>query len=230
MDDVPAGPASPMLRRPSLSVVVPVRNGGRDFGRCLQRLRGSSLADFELIVVDDGSTDDSAVTAARAGADLAPTAHAARTRGGAQPGRSGRQSSQLVFFLDADVAVHRETLARALARFERDPSLCALFGSYDDQPTATGIVSQYRNLLHHFVHQQGVFVDEIRPAHTFWTGCGAIRRERLSRIWRFRPPALSPARNRRHRAGLPAHPHRPPDRARSRRSGHAHEAVDPRAR
>jgi glycosyltransferase involved in cell wall biosynthesis len=175
MDDVPAGPASPLLRRPSLSVVVPVRNGGRDFGRCLQRLRGSSLTDYELIVVDDGSTDDSAATATQAGATVlrlpSPRGPAAARNLGAQAA-----GSQLIFFLDADVAVHRETLARALVRFERDPSLSALFGSYDDQPAARGLVSQYRNLLHHFVHQQGTFMDEIRPAHTFWTGCGAIRR------------------------------------------------------
>ena len=106
MDDVPAGPASPMLRRPSLSVVVPVRNGGRDFGRCLQRLRGSSLADFELIVVDDGSTDDSAVTAARAGAQPCSNCPRRADPRGAKPGAQAA-SSQLVFFLDADVAVHR---------------------------------------------------------------------------------------------------------------------------
>jgi hypothetical protein len=83
----------------------------------------------------------------------------------------------LVFFLDADVAVHPHTLRLALGRFEADPGLSALFGSYDDRPAAAGIVSQYRNLLHHFVHQQGTFHDEIRPVHTFWTGCGTIRRE-----------------------------------------------------
>jgi glycosyltransferase involved in cell wall biosynthesis len=175
MDDVPAGPASPVLRRPSLSVVVPVRNGGRDFGHCLQRLRGSNMGNFELIVVDDGSTDDSAARALDAGATLLrlpfPRGPAAARNVGAQAASSG-----LIFFLDADVAVHRETLMRALVRFERDPLLSALFGSYDDSPAAPGLVSQYRNLLHHFVHQQGVFHDGVRRAHTFWTGCGAIRR------------------------------------------------------
>ena len=83
----------------------------------------------------------------------------------------------MIFFLDADVAVHSQTLGRALARFEADPGLTALFGSYDDQPAAPGFVSQYRNLLHHFVHQQGDFRDDVRPAHTFWTGCGTIRRD-----------------------------------------------------
>jgi GT2 family glycosyltransferase len=68
-------------------------------------------------------------------------------------------------------------LGLARARFEVDRKLAALFGSYDANPAAPGIVSQYRNLLHHFVHQQGTFEQGIRPAHTFWTGCGLIRRD-----------------------------------------------------
>jgi hypothetical protein len=134
------------------------------------------VTDFELIVVDDGSTDDSAELARQAGATVVrnptPSGPAAARNLGAQAA-----SSRLIFFLDADVAVHPETLGLALARFEADPGLTALFGSYDDQPEAAGFVSQYRNLLHHFVHQQGSFHKGIRPAHTFWTGCGMIRRD-----------------------------------------------------
>jgi glycosyltransferase involved in cell wall biosynthesis len=92
MDDVPAGPASAEPRRPSLSVVVPVRNGGRDFEHCLRRLRDSLLTDYELIVVDDGSTDDSAALARRAGAKVMhiPTPHgpAAARNLGAQAARA----------------------------------------------------------------------------------------------------------------------------------------------
>jgi len=47
-----------------------------------------------------------------------------------------------------------------------------VFGSYDAAPEAPGLVSQYRNLLHHFVHQSAR-----RDASTFWAGCGAIRRD-----------------------------------------------------
>ncbi len=68
-----------------------------------------------------------------------------------------------------------------------DPGLTALFGSYDDQPTAAGLPSQYRNLLHHFVHQRGVFEDDVRPVHTFWTGCGAIRRQAFLELGGFDP-------------------------------------------
>jgi glycosyltransferase involved in cell wall biosynthesis len=186
MDDVPAGPASPEPRRPRLSVVVPVHNGGPDFERCLRRLRDSDQDDFELIVVDDGSTDDSAALARSFGATV--VCHA-RPLGPAAARNLGAQaaSGPLIFFLDADVAVHRDTLSRAVARFEADAGLSALFGSYDDAPTAPGLVSQFRNLLHHYVHQQGEFVDDGRPARTFWTGCGAIRRDDFLALGGFDP-------------------------------------------
>jgi glycosyltransferase involved in cell wall biosynthesis len=186
MDDVPAGPASPGPRRPSLSVVIPVHNGGRDFEHCLRRLRDSLQAEDELIVVDDGSTDGSGALAESFGAVVVrnPTA-----QGPASARNTGARAARfpLIFFLDADVAVHPETLGRVVARFESDPGLTALFGSYDDRPTAPGLVSQFRNLLHHYVHQQGNFAAEARPARTFWTGCGAIRRQAFLDFGGFDP-------------------------------------------
>jgi glycosyltransferase involved in cell wall biosynthesis len=175
MDDVPPGPTSPGPRRPALSVVIPVHNGGSDFERCLRRLRDSRGPEFELIVVDDGSVDGSGALAEAFGARVlrneTPEGPASARNTGAKAA-----TAEIVFFLDADVAVHDDTLRRALARFEDDPGVSALFGSYDDQPEAPGLVSRFRNLLHHFVHQQGRFEADARPARTFWTGCGAIRR------------------------------------------------------
>jgi hypothetical protein len=53
-----------------------------------------------------------------------------------------------------------------------EPDLVALFGSYDDAPAATNFLSQYKNLLHHYMHQTAR-----EEASTFWGACGAIRRE-----------------------------------------------------
>jgi hypothetical protein len=67
--------------------------------------------------------------------------------------------------------VARGAVERVTRAFAADPGLAALFGSYDDRPRAPGLVSRYRNLLHHFVHHEGR-----EEASTFWAGLGAVRR------------------------------------------------------
>jgi hypothetical protein len=67
--------------------------------------------------------------------------------------------------------VARGAVDRVIRAFAEDPGLAAVFGSYDDDPRAPALVSRYRNLLHHFVHQEGN-----SQAATFWAGLGAVRR------------------------------------------------------
>jgi glycosyltransferase involved in cell wall biosynthesis len=159
------------LTAPLFSVVVPVLDGGVTFERCLAALAASDFRDYELLVVDDGSRDGSAEAARRhASAVLA-------TEGRAGPAAARnlgarRARGKYLFFLDADCEVLPTTLARAAAAFGADPGLTALFGSYDDAPAAPGLVARYRNLLHHWVHQQGS-----EEASTFWAGCGVVRRD-----------------------------------------------------
>jgi GT2 family glycosyltransferase len=158
------------LVRPRLSIVVPVYNDARNLADCLAALRAAEIPGCELIVVDDASPDDSALVARRAGATVITLEQnsgpaAARNRGAAAA------AGEILFFVDADVAVAPDAVRRVAEAFAADPALGAVFGSYDDAPRAPGMVSQYRNLLHHWVHQQG------NPeASTFWAGCGAVRR------------------------------------------------------
>jgi GT2 family glycosyltransferase len=81
-------------------------------------------------------------------------------------------SGELLLFLDADVVAPADIVGRVASRFGEDPGLDALIGSYDDAPADPEFLSQYRNLLHHYVHQTSS-----RGASTFWGACGAIRRE-----------------------------------------------------
>jgi GT2 family glycosyltransferase len=83
-----------------------------------------------------------------------------------------RAQHDVVVFVDADVEVARDAFRRIREAFDTLPGLTAIFGSYDDSPEDPGVVSSFRNLLHHHVHQQGG-----GPAATFWAGLGAIRRE-----------------------------------------------------
>lgn len=155
----------------AISVVIPVRDAGPVLRRCLEALVKSEPQAAELIVVADACTDDSAGVAKELGAwvmELPVAGGPARARNiGARAARS-----DVLFFVDADVAVHPDALARVMTAFREDPELTAVFGSYDDTPGESNFLSQYKNLLHHFVHQSGR-----EEASTFWAGCGAIRRQ-----------------------------------------------------
>ena len=173
---------------PSLSVIVPVFNGRMALERCLAALIDPSLP-FEVIVVDDASTDGSGAVAARMGArvlTLAANAGPAAARNhGARHARG-----DILFFVDADVVVAPGTLERVATVLATRPEVAAVFGSYDANPAAGGLVSRYKNLLHHFVHQQGA-----AEGATFWAGCGAIRRAVFEAMRgfdqeRFRHPSI----------------------------------------
>lgn len=162
--------ASKPVVSPRLSVIIPVHNGEGYLDRCLALLRQSRFYDYECIVVDDASTDGSRRIAAAYGATIVALEQnggpaRARNRGVAQA------RGELLLFLDADVCVHAETLAQVDAYFREHPDTDGVIGSYDDTPADPGFISQYKNLLHHYVHHTS------RPqAWTFWAGCGAIRR------------------------------------------------------
>jgi GT2 family glycosyltransferase len=153
-----------------ISVVVPVRNDPGHLRSCLASLAASRGADHEVVVVDDASTDDSAAVAAALGARVLRLERRSGPAAARNRGAEAARGEHLLF-VDADVCVHPDTVAKAAAVFAADPTVDALFGSYDLRPGATNFLSQYKNLFHHFVHQQGS-----AEASTFWSGCGAIKR------------------------------------------------------
>ena len=118
-----------------VSVIVPVYNGGMGFERCLSGIRRSIYASYELIVVDNGSTDNSASLAKNHGAEIlhcpGPSGPGAARNMGAQDARGA-----ILFFVDADVVVYPETLGQVARNFTNDSELTAVFGSYDDSPAA----------------------------------------------------------------------------------------------
>ncbi len=157
--------------QPSISIIIPAYNAETHLVQSLAHLRASTQQPFEVIVVDDASTDRTAQVARNFGARVISTP---RSQGPAAARNLGAQlaSGDLVYFLDADVCVYPSTLERVSRSFAEDPALDALIGSYDDDPSSQDFLSQYRNLMHCFVHQTGR-----RDASTFWSGCGAVRRD-----------------------------------------------------
>lgn len=163
----------------NISVIVPVYNGGASWRRALDALLQLSPFPLELIVVDDGSTDGSGEYAGARGARVVQTLRPCSGPAAARNLGAAKANGEILWFVDSDVMVYPGSLSLVAAAFQ-EPQVSAIFGSYDDMPGDTRFLSQYRNLLHHYVHQTSN-----SDASSFWAGCGAIRAEIFHRVGGF---------------------------------------------
>jgi glycosyltransferase involved in cell wall biosynthesis len=95
------------------SVVIPAYDEAHAIGDCLDSLRTQSIDDFEVIVVDDGSTDDTAAIARARGARVVSVAHGGPARA-KNTGASVARGDVLVF-VDADHSLGPRCLERLCA-------------------------------------------------------------------------------------------------------------------
>jgi len=120
------------MREPRVAVVLPVRNGGRYFGEAIDSILNQTYAGFNLVIVDDGSTDGTrALAESRAAQDgrirlvmQEPAGiSAALNRGIAAT------TAPLIARMDADDVSLPSRLAEQVAFIDRHPSV-AVVGTF----------------------------------------------------------------------------------------------------
>lgn len=78
--------------------------------------------------------------------------------------------SDLLFFLDSDVEVVTNIFDQARFFIQDEAAPAAIIGSYDHAPADQSTISRFRNLMHHYVHQESQV-----NISSFWGACGIIR-------------------------------------------------------
>jgi glycosyltransferase involved in cell wall biosynthesis len=116
----------------AVSVVLPVHNRSDMLHRAIQSVINQTLKDWELIVVDDGSTDDSVAVARSFGDERIKVIERRENRGGNAARNAGVRAAQapLVAFLDSDDTYLAEKLETVVAEFSRRPGLELLVDSF----------------------------------------------------------------------------------------------------
>ena len=130
---------------PRVSVVVPAYNAAWSIARTIASVLGQTFTDFELIVVDDGSSDDTGVMASRAaGGDERVQVMRQNNRGlaGARNRGIDEARAMLVAPLDADDVWEPEYLAATVDALERHADAPFAFTYHyrmdeDDRPLPT---------------------------------------------------------------------------------------------
>jgi len=135
---------------PKVSVVIPSYNHARYVAEAVNSVLAQSEADLELIVVDDGSTDESAQILHAFDDDRMHVieqenqgAHAALNTG------LERAGGEFLAVLNSDDIYHPQRLERLVALLEKDPDV-SLAGSYiqviDSRGRSLGLKRGYRSL------------------------------------------------------------------------------------
>jgi glycosyltransferase involved in cell wall biosynthesis len=110
---------------PTVSVVIATYNYARYLRTALESVKRQTFPSFEVIVVDDGSTDPTPQVVRPFLADPRVRYHRTEHRGVAAAKNAGVRLAEapLVAFLDADDVWMRTKLARQVALFRADPEL-----------------------------------------------------------------------------------------------------------
>ncbi|HSH83062.1 MAG TPA: ABC transporter transmembrane domain-containing protein, partial [Herpetosiphonaceae bacterium] len=173
-------PFPPTLRWPRISVVVCSYNGARTIRSCLEGLKKLEYPNFEVIVVDDGSTDATAAIASNYDFRLIRT----ENRGLSSARNTGMEAAtgEIIAYLDDDACPDPHWLTYLAATFISTDYVGV--GGPNIAPAGDGLIAEcVDNAPGNPVH---VLISDREADHI--PGCNmAVRREALRAIGGFDP-------------------------------------------
>jgi len=161
-----------------ISLIIPTYNGGTTLRQCLEAAFRSEYPDYEVIVVDDCSTDE---TSQIAGEFPCHVICHERNRGAAVAKNTGAAAAagEVLFFIDSDVIIRPDALS-LVAEDLQDPSVDAVVGLLDKEMPYPEFGSQFKNLWMHYTYAR-------LPEYVgvFYTSAAAARKEVFQRLGGF---------------------------------------------
>ncbi len=169
-----------------ISVIIPTYNGAATLRLCLEAVFRSEYPDYEVIVVDDCSTDATSQIAAKFPCrvichDVNRGAAIAKNTG------AGAALGDVVFFIDSDVLIRPDTLS-IVAEDLQDPAVHAVVGLLDKDMPYPEFASQFKNLWMHYTYARlPEFVG------VFYTSAAAARKPVFQALGGFDPHYTGPS-------------------------------------
>lgn len=115
-------------KKPAISVVIPTFNEEKYLANCLKAIRNQTFTDYELIVVDNNSTDKTASIAKKFGARVVK-----ERKQGMIPARERgfrEAKAEIIARTDADTIVMPNWLKIIYTSFQKHPKVVAMTGPF----------------------------------------------------------------------------------------------------
>ncbi len=157
-----------------LSVIIPNRNGEKTIGLCLEAVFSSDHDSFEVIVVDDCSTDNSVAIIKQFPCILIRLTKHAGAAGARN--RGARQSTGAVlFFIDADCLVQKNTLTVAEQAEKQHGHDVIIGGTYTCRPFDHNFYSLFQSVFIHFHELKNCVHPDYVAAHAMVISADTFR-------------------------------------------------------
>jgi len=132
-----------------VSIIIPNRNGAATLGECLEAALASRYGNFEVIVVDDDSEDNSIAVIAQYPCKLV---RLSKHGGAAQARNLGARHSRggILFFTDADCLLQDDTLALAVGTLAAEGPGAIVGGTYTLAPYDRRFCSRFQSVYIHY--------------------------------------------------------------------------------
>jgi len=190
------------MSTPTVSIVVPTYNRQTLLPRALDSILAQTFDDWEIVLVDDGSTDATAEVAARYSNQLRDRLVLVQqpNRGSSAARNRGIETSRgrYVAFLDSDDEFLPRKLERQLDLFRRSPDLGLVYGDYAFVDAAgvrhESAFAEHWLLAHQVPHERiapglcvctGELFDMLIRGYFISTIVGMVRRDALGDAIRF---------------------------------------------
>lgn len=181
--DTLASPVSsvPEAVHPEVSVVIPVYNAGETIKEVLRALYESTFRDFEVVIVNDCSTDNSLEVLASVAERYPYRLLDFKENLGVSKARNagaGAARGEIIFFIDADCLALPDTIARSVSELKKGESIC-IGGAYTAKPWDRDFFSTFQSLYINHVETKVEHPDYIA------THCMAIRKSTFEEFGGF---------------------------------------------
>ena len=163
-----------MEKKIKLSIILPVYNGEKYLLQAVESIRKNTFRDYELILIDDGSTDSTPKLIKKINPDL----HLTNPENFGHPYSrnigSDHAKGEILYFTDVDVELYSDTLEKVYRHFKNNNTNCVI-GLYSLPSVKNNLCTIYKNAWISFS-----YLDSANKVNWFFTAVGAIRKN----VWK----------------------------------------------